>query len=65
LSFSLSSFLLEGQRALVTGGATGLGAAIARALAVAGADVAITSRTRGGDDVLAAIREAGRETAEF
>jgi NAD(P)-dependent dehydrogenase (short-subunit alcohol dehydrogenase family) len=38
-------FRLDGRRALVTGGAKGLGKVIATALAQAGADVAIVSRT--------------------
>jgi NAD(P)-dependent dehydrogenase (short-subunit alcohol dehydrogenase family) len=38
-------FRLDGRRALVTGGAKGLGKVIARALAEAGADVVVASRT--------------------
>ena len=41
----LDFFRLDGRRALVTGGAKGLGLIIATALAEAGADVAIASRT--------------------
>lgn len=41
---SLDVFKLDGKVALVTGGSQGLGQVIARALAEAGADVAITSR---------------------
>jgi len=48
-------FGLEGKRALVTGGARGIGRAIAFALADAGADVAVTSRN--GDDAEPIARE--------
>jgi NAD(P)-dependent dehydrogenase (short-subunit alcohol dehydrogenase family) len=41
----LSLFRLEGRRALITGGAKGLGRTMALALAEAGAEVAIASRT--------------------
>ncbi len=43
---ALDMFKLDGRRALVTGGAKGLGRVIAGALSQAGAEVAIASRTR-------------------
>ena len=50
-----TAFALDGKKALVTGGARGIGHAIALALADAGADVALTSRK--GDDAEPAARE--------
>src|ERR1700694_1413299 len=55
-------FDLNGKRALVTGGGRGIGRAIALALAVAGADVAITSRKGDAEPVAAEIRAKGRRS---
>ena len=55
-----AAFSLEGRRALVTGGASGIGAATAEAFAACGADVAVTVHERGAKATLAAIRAEGR-----
>ena len=53
-------FDLTGRRALVTGGATGIGEAIALALAEAGADLALTYRSHAPEAVQAKIKALGR-----
>jgi 2-deoxy-D-gluconate 3-dehydrogenase len=53
-------FRLDGKSALVTGAATGIGAAIAVALAEAGADVACHANRREPDDVCRRIQALGR-----
>lgn len=55
------SFKLEGKVALVTGASTGLGAAIAIALAEAGADVACHGNTHAPDASCEAVNKAGRQ----
>ena len=49
------SFRLDGRRALVTGAGRGIGAAMAAALAEAGAAVTLAARS---DDEIAAVAEA-------
>jgi 2-deoxy-D-gluconate 3-dehydrogenase len=54
------AFSLQGRRALVTGGASGIGAAIACAFAACGADVVVTAHERDADETLAEIAAHGR-----
>jgi 2-deoxy-D-gluconate 3-dehydrogenase len=57
----LESFKLDGKVALVTGASSGIGQAIAIALAEAGADVACHCRTAGkSDETVVAIQKTGR-----
>lgn len=54
--------LLQNSRAVVTGGGRGIGAAVARALAEAGASVVVASRTEGDIEQLAArLRAEGHQ----
>jgi 2-deoxy-D-gluconate 3-dehydrogenase len=55
----LNSFKLDGKVALVTGASAGLGAAIAVALAEAGADVAVHGNSRAPDATCELIERAG------
>jgi 2-deoxy-D-gluconate 3-dehydrogenase len=58
----LDSFRLDGKVALVTGASAGLGAAIAVALAEAGADVACHGNSRAPDLTCESIAQLGRRT---
>jgi 2-deoxy-D-gluconate 3-dehydrogenase len=60
---SLDAFRLDGKVALVTGASAGLGAAIAVALAEAGADVACHGNSRAPDATCKTIVSLGRRTA--
>lgn len=57
-------FSLAGKTALVTGGATGIGQAIAVALARAGADVAVTVHARPSMETQALVQATGRRFHE-
>jgi 2-deoxy-D-gluconate 3-dehydrogenase len=59
----LDAFRLDGKVALVTGASAGLGAAIAVALAEAGADVACHGNSRPPEATCEAIASLGRRTA--
>lgn len=61
----LDRFKLDGKTALVTGAATGLGAAIAIALAEAGADVACHGNRRPAEDTAQCIRAIGKQSQSF
>jgi 2-deoxy-D-gluconate 3-dehydrogenase len=59
----LDTFRLDGAAALVTGASAGLGAAMAVALAEAGADVAVHGNTRSPADTCARVERIGRRAA--
>ncbi len=61
----LEQFRLDGKVALVTGSASGLGAAIALALADAGASVACHGNRRPADETSDKIRSMGRTSQSF
>jgi len=56
-------FRLDGKVALVTGASRGLGAAMATALAAAGADIVLHSSEKPAEATAAAIKPTGRRTA--
>jgi NAD(P)-dependent dehydrogenase (short-subunit alcohol dehydrogenase family) len=63
LMASSDNLILGGRRAVVTGAGRGIGRSIALAFAQAGADVAVTARTQGEIEQLAAeIRAMGRQS---
>jgi 7-alpha-hydroxysteroid dehydrogenase len=62
----LDRFRLDGRAAIVTGAGRGIGAGAARALAEAGADVALIARTKEQlDEVAESIRAMGRRVLVF
>jgi 2-deoxy-D-gluconate 3-dehydrogenase len=65
ISNALDLFRLDDKVALITGAASGLGAAIATALSQAGATVAVHGNRRPADDTAAAINAAGGRAEAF
>jgi NAD(P)-dependent dehydrogenase (short-subunit alcohol dehydrogenase family) len=62
----LPGFRLDGHRALVIGGGTGIGRAVALGLAAAGADLTLTGRRREPlDEAAADVRALGRRAAVY
>jgi 2-deoxy-D-gluconate 3-dehydrogenase len=61
----LDLFRLDGKVALVTGAASGLGSAIAVALAQAGAEVAVHGNRRPATETANSINESGAHSAAF
>ena len=61
----LDQFRLDGKLALVTGSATGLGRAIAIALAEAGASVACHGNRRTAEETTRAVLSLGRDSQSF
>ena len=59
----LDQFKLDGKTALVTGASAGLGAAIAVALAQAGADVVCHGNTRPAGETCKRVKQLGRRAA--
>ena len=57
-----ADFRLDGKNALVTGSTRGLGAAIALALAEAGANVAVHGQSSNGDETCSKIQQSGRRS---
>lgn len=63
---TLKRFLLEGKKALITGGSGGIGRACALAMADAGADIAIIDiKEEEGLQVVDAIKQKGRDAIYF
>lgn len=60
-----SPFDLHGRTAFVTGAATGIGQAIAVALAESGADLVLTSELDNLDETSSRVASAGRRSARF